>query len=57
LSLKVITIEILGICAAGRWFSPATPVSSTNKADHHGITEISLTVAFNTTTVTPDLFL
>ena len=42
--------------AAGRWFSPATPVSSTNKADHHGITEISLTVAFDTTTVTPDLF-
>jgi hypothetical protein len=24
---------------AGRWFSPGTPVSSTNKTDHHDITE------------------
>ena len=27
---------------AGRWFSPGTPVSSTNKTDRHGITEILL---------------
>ena len=26
--------------AAGRWFSPGTRVSSTNKADRHDITEI-----------------
>jgi hypothetical protein len=26
----------------GRWFSPGTPVSSTNKADQHDITEILL---------------
>jgi len=26
--------------AAGRWFSPGTPVSSTNKTDRHDITEI-----------------
>ena len=26
--------------AAGRWFSPPTPFSSTNKTDHHDITEI-----------------
>ena len=25
---------------AGRWFSPGTPVSSTNKTDRHDITEI-----------------
>ena len=34
--------------ATGRWFSPGTPVSSTNKTDRHDITEILLKVAFNT---------
>ena len=34
--------------AAGRWFSPGTPVSSTNKTDLHDITEILLKVALNT---------
>jgi len=29
-------------------FSPGTPVSSTNKTDHHDITEILLKVALNT---------
>jgi len=33
---------------AGRWFSPGIPVSSTNKADRHNITEIFLKVALNT---------
>ena len=28
--------------AAGRWFSPCTPVSTINKTDHHHITEIFL---------------
>ena len=28
--------------AAGRWFSPGTLVSSTNKTDHHDTTEILL---------------
>ena len=32
----------------GRWFSPGPPVSSTNKTDHHDITEILLKVALNT---------
>jgi hypothetical protein len=32
----------------GRWFSPGTPVSSTNKTDHHYIAEILLKVALNT---------
>ena len=34
--------------ATGRWFSPGTPVSSTNKTDLHDITEIFLQVALNT---------
>ena len=38
--------------AAGQWFSLGTPVSSTNKSDHHHITEILLKVAFNTITLT-----
>ena len=37
--------------ASGRWFSPCTPVSSTNKTNRHDITEILLKVkvALNTT--------
>ena len=31
----------------GRWFSPGTLVSSTNKTDRHDITEIVLKVALN----------
>jgi len=31
--------------AAGRWFSPGTTVSSTNKTDRHDIAEILLKVA------------
>ena len=34
--------------AAGRWFTPGPPVSSTNKTDRHDITEILLKVALNT---------
>jgi hypothetical protein len=34
--------------AAGLWFSPGTPVSSTNKTDCHDITEILLKVALHT---------
>jgi hypothetical protein len=32
----------------GWWFSLDTPVSSTNKTDHHDITEISLKVELST---------
>jgi hypothetical protein len=32
---------------AGRWFSPGTPVSSTNKTDRHDITKILLKVALS----------
>jgi hypothetical protein len=38
--------------AAGLWFSPGTPVSSTNKTCHHNITEILLKVAITTITIT-----
>jgi hypothetical protein len=34
--------------AAGRWFSQVLLVSSTNKTDHHDITEILLKVMWNT---------
>jgi hypothetical protein len=34
--------------ATGRWFSPGTPISSTNKTDRQDITEILLKVALNT---------
>jgi hypothetical protein len=36
---------------AGRWFSPGTPVSSTNKMDRPDITEILLKVALSTITL------
>ena len=39
--------------AADGWFFPGTPVSSTNKTDHHDITEILLKVALNTITPHP----
>jgi hypothetical protein len=37
--------------AAGQWFSPGTPVSSTNKTDRHDITEILLKVALLTISI------
>jgi hypothetical protein len=38
--------------ATGRWLSPGTPASSTNKTDRHDITEILLKVALNIITIT-----
>ena len=40
---------------AGRWFSPGTPVSSTNKTDSHDITEILLKVVLYTINQTNSL--
>ena len=40
--------EVCQWLVTGRWFSPGPPVSSTNKTDHHNITEILLKVALNT---------
>jgi hypothetical protein len=39
---------------AGQCFSLGTPVSSTNKTDHHDISEILLEVALNTITPKPN---
>jgi hypothetical protein len=41
--------------ATCQWFSPGTPVSSTNKIDRHDITEILLKVVLNTITLTRSL--
>ena len=41
--------------AAGRWFSPGTPVSSTNKTYRHDITEILLKVTLKTVTLLLDM--
>ena len=38
--------------STSRWFSPSTPVSSTNKTDDHNIAEILLKVVLNTITLT-----
>jgi len=38
----------LSVIATDLWFSLGPPVSSTNKTDHHDITEILLKVALNT---------
>ena len=38
--------------ATGRWFSPGIPISSTNKTDHHDLTEIVLKVVLTIVTLT-----
>ena len=40
--------KVYQLPAHGRWFSPGTPTSSTNKTDRHDIAEILLKVALNT---------
>jgi hypothetical protein len=40
----------------GLWFSPGTPVFSTNKTDHHDIADALLKMAFNNMTPTPSSF-
>jgi hypothetical protein len=42
-----------GVLATDQWFSPGPPVSSSNKTDHHDITEIMLKVLLNTITPNP----
>ena len=48
--------KICQCLATGLWFSPGPPVSSTNKTDHHDITEILLKVTLNTITQTNIIF-
>ena len=47
-SIQIYMIEVCQWLATGWWFSPGTPVSSSNKTDHHDINEILLKVALNT---------
>ena len=42
IQIKLNALTISQWLAAGRWFFPGTPVSSTNKTDHHNIAEIWL---------------
>jgi hypothetical protein len=44
--------KVCQLPATDQWFFPGTLVSSTNKTDHHDITEILLKVALNTITLT-----
>jgi hypothetical protein len=39
--------KVYQLLATGLWFSPGTPVSSTNKTDHYDTTEMLLKVALN----------
>jgi len=47
-SMQHYVIKFLLVIAAGRWFSPGTPVSSANKTYLHDISEILLQVALST---------
>jgi hypothetical protein len=47
---KTLCDQVCQWLAAGQWFSPGIPISSTNKTDRHDITEILLKVALNTIT-------
>ena len=51
-SIQHYMIKVCLWLATGRWFSPGTPASSTNKTDRHVITEILLKVALNTRILT-----
>ena len=44
--------KVCQLLATGRWFSPGTPVSSTNKTDRQDITEILSKVELDTTSLT-----
>ena len=47
--------QVRPLLAAGQWFSPGTPASSTNKTDSDDITEILLKVALNTINLNQNL--
>ena len=48
-SIKHYVIKFVSDFRQVGWFSPGTPVFSTNKTDRHNITEILLEVALSTT--------
>ena len=41
-NISVISISCVSVWLTGQWFSPGTPVSSTNKTDSHDITSCGL---------------
>jgi hypothetical protein len=43
------------VVSTGRWFSPGTPDSSTNKSDRYDATEILLKVVLNIIHINPNL--
>jgi hypothetical protein len=47
---KTLCDQVCQWLAAGQWFSPGIPISSTNKTDCHDIAEILLKVTLNTIT-------
>ena len=49
---KTLCDKVCQWLATGRWFSPSTSVSFTNKTDRHNITEILLKVMLNIITLT-----
>jgi hypothetical protein len=51
-SIQQYVIKVCQWLAAGWWFSPGTPVSSTNKPDRYDIAELLLKVALDTITLT-----
>jgi hypothetical protein len=50
------TVQVCQRLLADRWFSPGTPISSTNKTDRHDIAKILFKVVLNTITLKPKLF-
>ena len=49
--------EVCQWLSGGRWSSPSTPVSSTNKTDRHDIPDILMKVALNSITITVTQFI
>ena len=47
-NIKFVSDKVCLWLATGRWFSPGTPLSSTNETDRHNIAEILLKVPLNT---------
>ena len=55
-SIQHYVMKFVSDLPAGRWLSPETPVSSTNKTYRHDIAVILLKVALNTITLPPLVF-
>ena len=49
--------KVCQLLATGQWFSPGAPVSSTNKSEHHDLTEILFKVALSVVSRIAAIFL